>query len=217
MGDDMISVVLVMAGNSSRMRMNTKKAFLPLGNKMVYEYSVDLFLSYGFEIVCVIKEEDCSFLDKYAGRVKLVYGGNSRQESVYRGLLEATGEYVLIHDVARPFVDKRIIEDCLNAIKERSSFLVTIPCKDTPYQAVPFSPLERSNLTLAQTPQGGKLEELLFAHQQAIKDNFNATDDISLLLRYGKSPIKLIEGNERNFKITTQLDYIMAKELVKNG
>ncbi len=212
----MVSVILMMAGNSSRMNTAEKKVYLPLGNKLVYEHSLDLFLSYHFEVVCVIKEEDKHYLDNYLTKVKYVYGGNTRQESVYNGLKVATSDFVLIHDAARPLVSRRIIDECLEAIKEKKAFLVTIPSKDSIYNKNPLKSVSRDNITLAQTPQGGNRKALLIAHEKAIQEKFMATDDISLLLKYGKDSVKLIAGDENNFKITTQLDYILAKELVKN-
>ena len=212
----MVSVILMMAGNSSRMNTTEKKVYLPLGNKLVFEHSLDLFLNYHFEIICVIKEEDKHYLDNYLTKVKYVYGGNTRQESVYNGLKVATGDFVLIHDAARPLVSKRIIDECLVAIKEKKAFLVTVPSKDSLYNKSPLKSVPRDNITLAQTPQGGNLKNLLIAHEKAIQEQFMATDDISLLLKYCSDSVKLIAGDENNFKITTQLDYILAKELIKN-
>ena len=86
----MFSVILMMAGNASRMQMKENKVYLPLGNQMVFEYALKLFLSYDFEIICVIRKEDRIHLKNYEGKVKIVYGGLTRQESVYNGLKEAS-------------------------------------------------------------------------------------------------------------------------------
>ncbi|MDE6661450.1 MAG: 2-C-methyl-D-erythritol 4-phosphate cytidylyltransferase, partial [Anaeroplasmataceae bacterium] len=120
----MISVVLMMAGNASRMHIKENKVFLPLGEKRVFEHSLDLFLSYGFEVICVIRKEDRNQLKDYESRVKIVYGGNTRQESVYHGLLEVTKPYVLIHDAARPFISKTTIDACIKSLRENKGCLV---------------------------------------------------------------------------------------------
>ena len=211
----MITVILMMAGSSSRMNLNENKLFLPLGDKLVFQHSLDLFLNNGFDVICVTKEEYIKYLNEYTDKVKIVIGGNTRQESVYNGLVAANSEYVMIHDAARPFVSQRIIDDCKCATLENKCFLVAKSSKDSVYVKMPFEAVNRDNIIMAQTPQGGAKSALLNAHINAINDNYASTDDISLLLKYSNEEIKIIDGDENNFKITTQLDYILAKELVK--
>ena len=211
----MVSVVLMMAGSASRMHIKENKVFLSLGDKKVFEHALDLFLSYSFEVICVIRKEDREYLKKYESKVKIVYGGKTRQESVYNGLKEATEPYVLIHDAARPFISKRTVDACLRSLRENKACLVVAPCKDSLYQKTPLKTITRSEIVLAQTPQGGKTKEFLEVHQKALLENFQATDDISLLLKYKDQMVELIESDDVNFKITTQLDYITAKEWIK--
>ncbi|MDE7214094.1 MAG: 2-C-methyl-D-erythritol 4-phosphate cytidylyltransferase [Anaeroplasmataceae bacterium] len=212
----MISVILMMAGSASRMHIKENKVFLPLGEKKVFEHTLDLFLSYGFEVICVIRKEDRNQLKDYEAKVKIVYGGATRQESVYHGLQEATEAYVLIHDAARPFISKPTLDACIKSLRENKACLVVSKPKDSIYQRYPLSSISRSEVVLAQTPQGGRTKDLLEAHQCAIKESFSATDDISLLLKYKDQMVELIEGEDTNFKITTQLDYITAKEWIKH-
>lgn len=212
----MVSAILMMAGSASRMHIKENKVFLPLGEKRVFEYALNLFLSYSFEVICVIRKEDRKQLEKYESKVKIVYGGLTRQESVYNGLKEATEPYVLIHDAARPFVSKKTIDTCLKSLKENKACLVVAPCKDSLYQKTPLKSITRSEIVLAQTPQGGKTKDFLEVHQKALSENFQATDDISLLLKYKDQMVELIESDDMNFKITTQLDYITAKEWIKH-
>ncbi|MCM1131539.1 MAG: 2-C-methyl-D-erythritol 4-phosphate cytidylyltransferase [Roseburia sp.] len=212
----MVSVVLMMAGNASRMHIKENKVFLPLGEKKVFEYALELFLSYSFEVICVIRKEDRQHLKNYESKVKIVYGGVTRQESVYNGLQEATEPYVLIHDAARPFISKRTVDACLKSLRENKACLVVVPCKDSLYQKTPLKTIERSKIVLAQTPQGGRTKDFLDVHQKALSENFQSTDDISLLLKYKDQMVELIESDNANFKITTQLDYITAKEWIKH-
>ena len=211
----MITVILMMAGSSSRMNLNENKLFLPLGDKLVFEHSLDMFLSNGFNVICVTKEEYIKYLLKYEDKIKIVMGGNTRQESVYNGLIACDSEYVMIHDAARPFVSQTIINACKDAINENKCFLVAKPSKDSVYIKTPFKSVKREDIIMAQTPQGGPRRALLNAHTMAINESFVSTDDISLLLKYTGEEIKIIDGEEKNFKITTQLDYILAKEMVK--
>ena len=211
----MITVILMMAGSSSRMNSNENKLFLPLGDKLVFQHSLDLFLTNGFDVICVTKEEYIKYLNEYTDKVKIVIGGNTRQESVYNGLIASNSEYVMIHDAARPFISQRIIDDCKGATEENKCFLVAKSSKDSVYIKTPLEAVNRDNIIMAQTPQGGAKSALLNAHINAINDNYASTDDISLLMKYSNEEIKIIDGDENNFKITTQLDYILAKELVK--
>lgn len=212
----MVSVILMMAGSSSRMNSNENKLFLELGDKKVFQHSLDKFLEFGLEVICVIKEENIKYLVDYLDKVKVVIGGNTRQESVYNGLCACNNDYVIIHDAARPFISKNIIEDCLNAINQDKNFLVAAPSKDSIYLKTPFSSLNRDNICLAQTPQGGLKSDFLTAHLKALEDTVVATDDISLVLKYINKEVKIITGEDINFKLTTSLDYILAKELIKN-
>ena len=212
----MVSVILMMAGSSSRMNSNENKLFLELGDKKVFQHSLDKFLEFGLEVICVIKEENIKYLVDYLDKVKVVIGGNTRQESVYNGLCACNNDYVLIHDAARPFISKNIIEDCLNAINQDKNFLVAAPSKDSIYLKTPLQTLNRDNVCLAQTPQGGLKTDFLTAHLKAVEEGISATDDISLVLKYIDKEVMLITGEDINFKLTTSLDYILAKELIKN-
>ena len=211
----MVSVILMMAGSSSRMNLNENKLFLPLGDKLVFEHSLEMFLKNNFDVICVTKEEYIPYLSKYQNNIKIVIGGNTRQQSVFNGLNACDNEYVMIHDAARPFISQKIIDDCLEAINENKCFLVANTSKDSVYFKTPFSSVNRDNIVMAQTPQGGSKMALLNAHINASKDNYLSTDDISLLLKYANEQVKLIDGDDKNFKITTQLDYVLAKELIK--
>lgn len=212
----MVSVILMMAGSSSRMNANENKLFLELGDKKVFQHSLDKFLEFGLEVICVIKEENIKYLGDYLDKVKVVIGGNTRQESVYNGLCACNNDYVLIHDAARPFISKNIIEDCLNAINQDKNFLVAAPSKDSIYLKTPLQTLNRDNVCLAQTPQGGLKTDFLTAHLKAVEEGISATDDISLVLKYIDKEVMLITGEDINFKLTTSLDYILAKELIKS-
>lgn len=212
----MVTAILMMAGNATRMHSQENKVYLPLGNQMVFEHSLQLFLSFSMQVICVIRKEDRHFLKDYESKVSIVYGGKTRQESVYNGLREVKTPYVLIHDAARPFISHSIIENCILSLRQGKAFLVVQPCKDSIYQTQPLKAIARDTVVLAQTPQGGRAKDVLQAHQQAIQNQDMVTDDISLLLKYTDAEVELIEGADSNFKITTQLDYITAKELLKH-
>ena len=104
----MVSVLLLMAGKGTRMGYEKNKILLPFGDKYLFEYPLDTFLSFGFEVICVISKEDEEEVSKVLNKknVKYTLGGKTRGESVYNGLKVANGDYIMIHDAARMFIDK---------------------------------------------------------------------------------------------------------------
>ena len=141
----MVSVILLMAGKGTRMKENINKVLLPLGDKMIFQYPLSLFVKLDFEVICVISKGDEEIVRKnIPSQVKLVYGGNTRQESVYNGLMECTGDYVLIHDAARAFISlatiNKIIENKNNNKTEVREVIRFVERTDTLYieKPVPY-------------------------------------------------------------------------------
>lgn len=215
----MVSVVLLMAGKGSRMKQDKNKILLPLNGKPIYKHSLDLFLSLGCEVIAVLSQDDKDdIINNLPESVKYTTGGKTRQESVYNGLQLCTNEYVLIHDSARPFVDKNILAEIINSYKLNEATLLYHNVKDTIkyLDGSNLKTLPRSELIAAATPQGGPLAVLKDAYYKAKVDNFEATDDLSLIERYYPNiKINYILSNEENFKITTPLDYELAKLIME--
>ena len=180
----MISVILLMAGSGSRMKIQDNKVFLPLENKMIFQYSLDLFLKLNCEVICVIRPEDEDKLHHYYSKIKIVYGGQTRQMSVYNGLKQASCNSVLIHDAARPFISEELIKECIKTLNEKNAVLVGCKTKDSIYEIEPLKSLNREKLFNAQTPQGASRTILLKCHEKALNENIQVTDDISLILKY---------------------------------
>ena len=147
----------------------------------------------------------------------LTEGGNTRQASV-KNLLESTNaEYVLIHDAARPFLSARVIIDMLEAIQKHGAATVALPCVDTLVRSsgeLWEGLLDRTQIQTIQTPQGGRRDWLLEAHQSALEENWSATDDAGLLARAGHT-VHLVRGDSRLFKVTTPEDLEMARALAR--
>lgn len=214
----MISVILLMAGTGSRMGADKNKILLDINNKMLFEYPLGLFKSYGFEIICVINKNDEELLKPLLKDVKYTFGGKERQDSVYEGLKLCNGEYVLIHDSARVLLNNSVIDDILVKSNKYDAILTYSKVKDTikEIKGNKFITLNRDNLIAASTPQCGKKELLLNAYAKAKEDNKKFTDDISLIeYYYPNVEIGLVLANEENFKVTTPLDYKILKELIK--
>lgn len=210
------SLILLMAGTGSRMKMDTNKVLLPLGNKKIYEYSLDLFKKYNFEIICVVNENDKLELPDY---VKVATGGKSRMESVYNGLRLVTGNYVFIHDSARPFLAKEVLEELIANISDDYAMLCADKVKDTIriLEDNKLKVLNRDNLVAAKTPQCAPTKILLDSYHKAMKENKLFTDDIAVIENYHPEfEIKIINSNPDNFKITTKIDYELAKLIWRN-
>ena len=117
-------------------------------------------------------------------RIEFADGGQERQDSVYEGLKKTKGDYVLIHDGARPFVKRKHIDALLECLKVHSACLLMVPCKDTIKKVVNgkvVETLKRSELMQAQTPQAFHRDVIVDAYSQGILEEYQATDDAQML------------------------------------
>ncbi len=213
----MYSAILLMAGKGTRMNRKENKILLPLGNKKVYEYSLDILLKTVDEVICVINPDDKEIIDSLPKNVKWTFGGKTRQESVYNGLLKASNEYILIHDAARPFITKELINDIKEKLNNDTSVLVCQKCKDTiriNNNGI-LNNINRDDVIKASTPQASTKKLLLDSYNR-IKDEI-FTDDIQLIEKYHPEiKIELVYASDDLFKITTETDYLLANLLWRN-
>jgi 2-C-methyl-D-erythritol 4-phosphate cytidylyltransferase len=151
---------------------------------------------------------------------KLVTGGKERQDSVYRGLKEAStkSELIVIHDGVRPLVTRAMIEACLDAASIHGAAVVAVPLADTLKKVVSGhlikETLKREGLWLAQTPQTFRRELLLQAFETALNDGFYGTDDAALVERAGFE-VRVVPGAVTNLKVTTPEDLKVAELLLR--
>lgn len=224
----MNGVVIVAAGTGSRMNMGINKQFIKLEEKEIIAYTIEKFYNNSNieDIVVVVKEDESEFfkkeiLDKYNFKnIKIAYGGKERQDSVYNGLksLDKKCDIVLIHDGARPFVSDKIIDNCIEEVKEHKAIVVGVPVKDTIKvidndKNIVDTP-NRSVLWAVQTPQTFDYNILLDAYKDAFKSGFYGTDDAMLVERIGYK-VKMVEGSYNNIKITTKEDLSVGSQILK--
>ena len=224
----MNGVVIVAAGTGSRMNMGINKQFIKLEGKEIIAYTIEKFYNNSNieDIVVVVKEDESEFfkkeiLDKYNFKnIKIAYGGKERQDSVYNGLksLDKKCDVVLIHDGARPFVSDKIIDNCIEEVKEHKAIVVGVPVKDTIKvidndKNIVDTP-NRSVLWAVQTPQTFDYNILIDAYKDAFKSGFYGTDDAMLVERIGYK-VKMVEGSYNNIKITTQEDLSVGSQILK--
>ena len=152
--------------------------------------------------------------------VKLIQGGDTRQQSVYNGLqaLPQTAEKVLIHDGARCLATPDLFNRCAETLLHSQALIAAIPVKDTikvvnSNLIVKDTP-PRENLWAAQTPQGFDVKLLKECHQKGLNLGWEVTDDAALLEKCG-FPVQIDNGEETNLKVTTPIDLTIAQFILK--
>jgi len=221
-----ITAIIVAAGSGTRMGGAVNKVFMPLLERSVIDYTVGAICDCDEISDIVLVTRDCDITEAMEHiksnkkRIKIVKGGKTRQQSVYMGLKEVkNADYVVIHDGARALITSDIIEKSIEDLLKFGASAVGVPCKDTlktvDENGFIASTLDREKTFLIQTPQNFKFAEILKAHECAIKDGFEATDDCMLYEKYiGK--IKITKGSYDNIKLTTPDDLAVAEKILKN-
>ena len=152
--------------------------------------------------------------------VELIVGGDTRQESVYNGLqsLPPSAVRVLIHDGARCLATPELFDRCSEALNTCKGLIAAIPIKDTvkvvDSQGTIADTPDRSNLWAAQTPQGFDVELLKSCHAKGKELGWQVTDDAALFEKC-ELPVKIVEGEETNLKVTTPVDLAIAEFILR--
>ena len=216
--------VIVAAGSASRMG-GIDKVMAPLDGEPMIVKTVRAFQQCDAirEIVVVTRPDLivpimdlCAPMDKVRA---VVAGGSSRQASVSLGLnaLSEKVKLAAIQDGARPFVTWQLIDRVVRAAHSFGAAAPAIPVKDTIKEVtggvVKQTP-DRSTLFAVQTPQVFDFDLLRAALKKAEQDEAQVTDDCSAVERMGMS-VKIVEGDERNIKVTTPLDLKIAELLLE--
>lgn len=212
--------VIVAAGSASRMG-GIDKVMASLRGQPMIVHTVSKFQQVDAirEIVIVTREDlvdEIRDLCKPFDKVRtVVVGGNSRQKSVEAGLrvLSKSVRLVAVHDGARPLVSLDVIEKTVHAANQYHAAAPAIPVKDTikmvEKSLVTGTP-DRGKLQAVQTPQVFDIDLLRGALKKAETDKAEVTDDCSAVERMGMS-VKIVAGDERNIKITTPVDLMIAE------
>jgi 2-C-methyl-D-erythritol 4-phosphate cytidylyltransferase len=216
--------VIVSAGKGLRFMVGKKKQFLLLADKPVLAHTLNKFEACPLvnAIYLVVSEEDMDYclkeiVEKYRYRkiLKVVPGGERRQESVKNGIdaLSKDADIVVIHDGVRPLVTKEMIEESVRSAMEYQAVVVAMPVKDTIKMVSPdktvLKTLDRESLWQVQTPQTFRAGLIREAFNRATEDGFVGTDDASLVERLGVK-VHVLPGSYTNIKITTSDDLILA-------
>lgn len=214
------SVVVVAAGNSSRMNGVNKQELL-LGGKPVLIHTLQAFekIPQISEMILVTRKDAVTTVRKAiqafgVTKVKAILpGGATRQESVRIGLQSVSEEKVLIHDGARPFVTTAVITEVLQTLRSCDAAVPGVPLKDTVKQisvdGTVVRTVSREELAAVQTPQGFTTSVIIAAHQKAEEDGFCVTDDASVAEYLGVK-VCITKGDYYNIKITTPEDILLS-------
>lgn len=229
-----VAVILPAAGLGTRMGKGSaektgtsRKQFMLLEGSPILTYTVRKFAASPrvAEIVVAVRAEDLEWVgDMLAGefprdRVRVVEGGNSRQQSVENALrtLKPDTDLVAVHDAVRPFIDLETIHAVFDEAAETGAAIVAVPAVDTVKQVVRGtshvrvrSTLPREKLVMAQTPQVFRYEIIQKAFQSAMLDGFTGTDESSLVERMDVE-VSVVPGSDRNIKITKPGDMHLAR------
>lgn len=217
--------ILVAGGKGLRMGSDIPKQFLPLRGRPVLMHTIDVFRrTYpDIHIILVLPREQQDYWRQLCGQhdydveVCVADGGETRFHSVHNGLSlipdDARG-VVGVHDGVRPFVSPEAIRRCYEAAEEFGAVVPVVPVVETVRQLLADGSsmtVDRNAYRLVQTPQTFDIQLLKKAYGQPFDPFF--TDDASVVEALG-CPIKLVEGNNENIKLTNPADLKLAEGMV---
>lgn len=222
-------VIIPAAGQGKRMKAERNKLWIELEGEPIISHTLRQF---GDDKSCrrillVVnpsEEQDFKALIEellLPVPIELIRGGSERQYSVKNAVDSLTGEVeiVLVHDGARPFITRSLIEELTKDAGRHGASVLAVPVKDTIKKAEGSfitKTIERSSLWAIQTPQAFRVSILKRAHRKAEEDGFLGTDDASLVERISL-PVAVTEGNYDNIKITTPEDLYFAKAILEKS
>lgn len=225
--------IILSSGVGKRMGAGKNKVLLKINRKPIIFYTLKAFEDSKKidALVLVVGKKDKIFFEKLVKQYKfkkvigVISGGKERQDSGYNGvkyvdeIIENKQKVVLVfHNGANPFVSEKEIAESIKVAKKYGASVVAHKTKDTIRKVdknrVSLGVIDRSSLWNMQTPQTIKFDLAKKGFQKAEKEAFLGTDDVSLVERLGKQ-VRIVEASANNFKITTPLDFELAKLILK--
>lgn len=225
-----VAVILPAAGLGTRMKAQpektgtSRKQFMLLDGSPILLHTIRKFDSCPLvnEIVVALRGDDVEWVSDLLSRepwskpVRLVEGGDSRQDSVQNALdtLSPETSLVAVHDAVRPFIDRERIEHVIRTAAETGAAIVGIVPVDTVkrvHKDKVRATLPREHLVLTQTPQVFRFDLLKLAFEKAAEDGFTGTDESSLVERLEQVEVSVVQGSDRNIKITKPSDMDLAR------
>ncbi len=205
-----VSLILACAGKGERAGFDKNKLLIERNGKTVLETTLSAFINSGKidEFIITANQTDFDLIKSVVpDYCKVVLGGATRTDSVTNALQSVTGEIVLIHDGARPFVSTRLIDDCINSAVKKGGCVPVIPCRDTILKGQDQTAtdyLGKSGLFAVQTPQAFQTSLINRAYACAREKTFN--DDGEVFKTY-IGDLALVDGDFDNIKLTFKEDF----------
>lgn len=206
-----VSAIICAAGKGVRAGFARNKLLAPLYGAPALFYTLGKFYIPEIdEVIVAAAKSDLKEIELLARPLGfcVVQGGRTRTESVRRALAEVTGDVVLIHDGARPFLSRELILACIDSVERYSSGVCALPFTDTAVVARAGqidAHLDRSELYCVQTPQGFLTDEIRRAYDLAGDKSY--TDDSAVYREFIGQP-RLVEGEQTNVKLTYASDFL---------
>jgi len=224
------TVAVILAGGIGvRVGLGIPKQLIKIAGKAIVEHTLEAMDSNPLidEVIVMMNAASLGELDHLLGDrrftklSRILPGGNTRNDTTQLAIdaIEGDDTKVLFHDAVRPFIDDRIIEDCVRALDEYDAVDTAIPSADTIIEVDEGSRItgipDRSRLRRGQTPQAFRLHTIRQAYELAVGDpNFKATDDCGVVFTYlPDTPIYVVEGTAENMKVTEPIDVHIADKI----
>ena len=207
------SVLILGAGSGTRMNSKLPKQYILIKDKPIILHTIEKFSHFN-EIIVVINKSHISFFEKHLNdnknKIKLVFGGKTRSESVLNGLKYIDdNSIVAIHDAVRPLISKVMIDKLISSVKN-NCVVPGIKLKDSArvFENGKAISINREKIIKIQTPQCFHAKDIKDAYSNL--QDFSLTDDASVFEMNG-GKIEVLEGEEYNIKVTTPLDLEIVK------
>jgi 2-C-methyl-D-erythritol 4-phosphate cytidylyltransferase / 2-C-methyl-D-erythritol 2,4-cyclodiphosphate synthase len=222
-----VAAVIAAGGTGSRLRASQPKQFLQIGGKPILVRTVGAILALERVVQVVIalpaeyisRAEEILAATEWPVPVLCVPGGQTRQESVRLGCLRtpADVDIILVHDAVRPFCDLEMLRRIVGAAWRSGGAVPGLPATETIQRVsrrgrVLKTP-PREELYAIQTPQCFRAAVLLSALERATRENFEGTDESSVV-RWAGQAVTVVQGSPENIKITRPLDLVIAEQLI---
>ena len=224
--ESLVHLLIAAAGSGRRMGADRNKLLLPLAGRPVIAWTLaaamaaDRIRWIGIVGQEIDRDAILALVRGAPKPVVWIQGGNTRQDSVLRGLagLPAGAEHVLIHDGARCLVEPALLDRCAERVEAGVALIAATPVTDTIKRVdaegcIRETP-DRSELWAAQTPQGFQVQQLQQGHDRAREQGWSVTDDASLYERLGW-PVQVLDAGPSNIKVTTPFDLTVAEAVLQ--
>ena len=227
----MNTAIILSGGVGSRLASQCPKQYIEVCGQPIISYCLDIFENHPKidNIVIVASEEWQPFIKEWIDKKGIskfsafAPAGETRQHSIYNGLIASKNftpqdGVVIIHDAARPLVSEKIISDCLSAAAEFGGAMPVITVKDTVYYSENGDKIDkllnRNTLFAGQAPEAFRFGEYLSIHDSVSDEEIASTSGTSQIAYNHGMTVHLVEGSERNFKITTIEDLNSFKAIL---